>query len=163
MTIANRYFMSNSAFRVDPRSKDMVLERVEARPQTAHPNLPQKIVKGESYIVSKLCHNRAYRWQAQKQSDVQNNLAPNAEVVSDQQVILNPNLAINTRKRGISSDSRQMKRMKRGFISNAMIAQQERRDKFSENIAKVNQLAVTSPANEVYTDTESKPDYRFYL
>ena len=61
---------------------------------------------------------------------------------------MNPNLAINTRKRGISSDSRQMKRMKRGFISNAMIAQQERRDKFSENIAKVNQLAVTSPANE---------------
>ena len=76
---------------------------------------------------------------------------------------MNPNLAINTRKRGISSDSRQMKRMKRGFISNAMIAQQERRDKFSENIAKVNQLAVTSPANEAYTDTESKPDYRFYL
>lgn len=78
---------------------------------------------------------------------------------------MNPNLAINTRKRGVSTDSRQMKRMKRGFISNAMIAQQELRHKFRENIAKVNQLVGTTPENGAYTDTstEAKPDCRFYL
>ena len=57
--------------------------------------------------------------------------------------------------------------MKRGFLSNAMISLHDRRDKFRENILRVNQLC--APPDNAYTDTttaagaEAKPDHRFYL